>query len=109
MRIANRTVMVALLAGVVGVSGAKRASANMTQGDTKFEELSALVTRKMAEHRVSGVAFGIVKNGQVSVRGFGVTNMQDPQPITADTVFPIASISKTVVATAIMRLVEQGK
>ena len=53
--------------------------------------------------------FGIVKNGQVTVRGFGVTNLDDPQPITADTIFALASISKTVTATAMMRLVEQGK
>src|SRR5262249_52863156 len=39
---------------------------------------------------------------------FGVTNVDDPQPITADTVFPLASISKTVTTTAVMRLVEQG-
>ena len=63
----------------------------------------------MAEYGVPGVAFGIVKNGQVTVRGFGVTNLDDPQPVTPDTVFALASISKTVTATAMMRLVEQGK
>jgi CubicO group peptidase (beta-lactamase class C family) len=43
------------------------------------------------------------------MRGFGITNADNSQPITAETMFPIASISKTVTATAIMRLVEQGK
>jgi CubicO group peptidase (beta-lactamase class C family) len=38
-----------------------------------------------------------------------VTNVEDPLPVTPHTVFPIASISKTFAATAIMRLVEQGK
>ena len=37
------------------------------------------------------------------MRGFGVTNVEDPLPITPETVFPLASISKTVAATAIMR------
>ena len=63
----------------------------------------------MTEYGVPGVAFGIVKNGQAAVKVFGVTNVDDPQPITADTVFALASISKTVTATAMMRLVEQGK
>ena len=63
----------------------------------------------MAEYSVPGVAVGMIKDGQITVRGFGVTNLDDPQPITPDTIFPLASISKTVAATAIMRLVEQGK
>ena len=42
-------------------------------------------------------------------RAFGVTNTANPQPLTPDTVFPIASLSKTITATAIMRPVEQGK
>jgi CubicO group peptidase (beta-lactamase class C family) len=79
------------------------------QTDAKFEELATLVTRKMAEYHVPGVAFGIVKNGHFTMRGFGVTNVEYPQPIGPDTVFPIASISKTFATTAIMRLVEQGK
>jgi len=79
------------------------------QSDPKFDQISALITQKMTEYGVPGVAFGIVKNGQVTVKGFGVTNVDDPQPITPDTVFALASISKTVTATAMMRLVEQGK
>ena len=79
------------------------------QTDPKFDQISALITQKMTEYGVPGVAFGIVKNGQMTVKGFGVTNLDDPQPITPDTVFALASISKTVTATAMMRLVEQGK
>lgn len=76
---------------------------------TGFDALASLVDKKMVEYGVPGVAFGIVKNGEVRTRAFGVTNLDNPQPVTADTVFPLASITKTVVATAVMRLVEQGK
>jgi CubicO group peptidase (beta-lactamase class C family) len=79
------------------------------QADQKFEQLAALVTQKMTEHNVPGVAFGVLKGGQITTRGLGVTNVEHPLPITGDTVFPIASISKTVTTTAVMRLVEQGK
>ena len=79
------------------------------QADPQFEELAALVARKMTEYGVPGVAFGMVRHGKVTMRGFGVTNVDDPQPVTPDTVFALASISKTVTATAIMRLAEQGK
>lgn len=56
-----------------------------------------------------GVALGILHDGVMTIRGLGVTNIEDPLPVTAHTVFPIASISKTFAATAMMRLVEQGK
>ena len=77
--------------------------------DQRFDALAALAEAKMREHGVPGVALGIVADGAVTIRGFGVTNLEDPLPITPHTVFPIASISKTFAATAMMRLVEQGK
>ena len=79
------------------------------QSDNRFDEIAALVTTKMAEYRVPGVGLGIVKTGQVMTRGFGVTSTDDPQPVTTDSVFTIASISKTVTATAVMKLIEQGR
>jgi CubicO group peptidase (beta-lactamase class C family) len=79
------------------------------QADTRVEEIADLVSKKMAEYHVPGVALGIAKNGQVTLRGFGVTNVDDPQPLTPDTLMTIASISKTMTATAIVKLVEQGR
>src|SRR5262249_49198322 len=61
------------------------------------------------EYGVPGVALGVVADGATTIRALGVTNVEDPLPVTAHTVFPIASISKTFTATAVMRLVEQGK
>src|SRR5688572_27619533 len=75
----------------------------------RFEALVAFAEGKMREHRVPGVALGIVDNGAITTRGLGVTNVDDPLPVTEHTVFPIASISKTFAATAAMRLVEQGR
>lgn len=80
-----------------------------TQNDPRFEQIAALVEKKMAEYGVPGVAFGIVKNGQATVRALGVTNLDNPQAVTPDTIFALASVSKTITTTAMMRLVEQGK
>ncbi|HXG87117.1 MAG TPA: serine hydrolase domain-containing protein [Vicinamibacterales bacterium] len=77
--------------------------------DRHFEAIARLITEKMREHHVPGVALGVIRDGQTTVRGFGVTNLEDPQEVTADTIFPLASISKTVTATAVMRLVERGQ
>jgi CubicO group peptidase (beta-lactamase class C family) len=80
-----------------------------SQSDVRFDELCKLVESKMTEHHVPGVSYGVLKNGNRMVRSFGVTSIEDPQPVTPDTIFPIASISKTFTTTAIIRLIEQGK
>jgi CubicO group peptidase (beta-lactamase class C family) len=79
------------------------------RADARFDALVALATEKMQAYRVPGVALGVLQNGVTTMRGLGVTNVEDPLSITPHTVFPIASISKTFAATAMMRLVEQGK
>ena len=104
MRIVKRALRVALLAtlGATTTSGAQST-------DAKFEALATLTAAKLKEFGVPGVAIGIVHNGNTMIRGVGITNVEDSLPVTAHTVFPIASISKTFAATAMMRLVEQGK
>lgn len=77
--------------------------------DSRFEAIAALALAKMQEHGVPGVAIGIIADGHATIRGLGVTSVENPLPITAHTVFPIASISKTFAATAMLRLIEQGK
>ena len=54
--------------------------------DPKFEQLAALVTQKMSEYRIPGVAFGILKNGRMTMRGLGITNADNPQPLTPETI-----------------------
>jgi CubicO group peptidase (beta-lactamase class C family) len=80
-----------------------------SQSDPRFEAIASLAESKMKEFGVPGVAVGIIANGVATTRGLGITNVEDPLPVTPHTVFPIASISKTFATTAIMRLVEQGK
>ncbi len=97
-----------LLAGVTGIVPPEVRSSTV-QESGRFDEIAKLISAKMAEHHIPGVAFGVLKNGQITARGFGVTNVDDPQPVTPETVFPIASISKTVAATALMTRVRQGR
>ena len=109
MPVFSRSVLVAPVAVIVVALASTSTRYAAQAPDPKFEQLAALVGEKMKEYGVPGVAFGVLKNGQVTMRGFGTTNVDNPQPLTPDAMFPIASISKTVTATAIMRLVEQGK
>lgn len=57
-----------------------------------------------------GAAVAVVKDGEVIHRkGYGLANIEWNIPITPDTVFRLASISKQFTAVAIMMLAERGK
>ncbi len=55
-----------------------------------------------------GVAVGILNAGRAQAGGFGVTNTETPAAVDEYTLFQIGSTTKTVTATAVLRLVEQG-
>lgn len=60
-------------------------------------------------NRVPGIAMAIVHNGRVlSTRGFGVTDIGNPQPVDAHTVFRLASLSKAFAGTMAGLLVNDG-
>jgi CubicO group peptidase (beta-lactamase class C family) len=73
-----------------------------------FRALDAKIEAAMAEHRIPGVAVGVWCRGQEHVRGFGVGNVDFPQPVDGDTLFRIGSTNKTFTGTTVMRLVEKG-
>ena len=73
-----------------------------------FRELDTKIEAGMARYRIPGVAIGVLYQGDEYVRGYGVTNVDEPQPVDGDTLFRIASTTKTFTGTAVMRLVEQG-
>lgn len=63
----------------------------------------------MAAYGIPGVAVGVLYAGREYLKGFGVTNVDHPQPVDPDTVFRVGSTTKVFTGTALMRLVEQGK
>lgn len=95
--------------GFASVSLVAHQASAQSGNDQRFDAIATLAQSKMEEFGVPGVALGILHNGALSIRGLGITNVEDSLPVNAHTVFPIASISKTFAATAIMRLVEEGK
>src|SRR3954454_19662715 len=84
-------------------------TATIVDGKTKFAELAPVVTEAMERLGVPGAAVGILYDGVEYTAGVGITNINHPLPVDSDTLFQIASISKTFTATTTMRLVEQGK
>ena len=65
---------------------------------------------EVRKREIPGLALAVVMDGEVVYKGaIGVRKLGDPEVLTPEHVFHLASVSKTFVATAIMQLVEQGK
>jgi CubicO group peptidase (beta-lactamase class C family) len=64
----------------------------------------------MVDNRVPGLVWGVVKDGRlVAVEGMGVQDLEAKRPVTADSAFRIASMSKAFTAYAVLGLQAEGK
>jgi CubicO group peptidase (beta-lactamase class C family) len=72
-------------------------------------ELQDKVTELGTELGVVGVAVGVLADGEEFYAFHGVTSVENPLPVDATTYFQFGSTGKTYTATAMMRLVDQGK
>ena len=74
-----------------------------------FDKVERFILLEMKSSHIPGLSIGIVKDNKVVyVKGFGKAD-QTGRPVTPQTPFVIASVSKSFTALAIMQLVEKGK
>jgi CubicO group peptidase (beta-lactamase class C family) len=65
---------------------------------------------EVAEKKIPGAAMLIERNGEIAyAKNFGLANPLANQPVTADTIFRIYSMSKPITTVAAMMLVEDGR
>lgn len=72
------------------------------------EPLVRYAQSELSRLHVPGAAVGVLFEGRAYAGGVGVTNIEHPQRVTAETLFQVGSTSKTFTATALMQLVENG-
>lgn len=77
--------------------------------DQTFKKIAKRIVSEMKRLKVPGVSIGIWHKGKEYAEGFGVTSVEHPLPVTADTLFQTGSISKTFTGTLLMKLAEDGK
>ena len=73
------------------------------------DHLKALLDTHAARTGCPGVAVGVYLDGEEFYAYHGVTSVENPLPVDANTLFQFGSTGKTFTATAVMRLVEAGK
>jgi beta-lactamase class C len=78
--------------------------------DIDYSLIDQRLQRLMEKPAMVGLAVGIVENGRITfLRGYGETVAGSGDPVTADTVFRWASVSKGVASTLVAKLAEEGK
>ena len=71
--------------------------------------VDALAMQLLSRH-TAGVSVAVARDGKVVLaRGYGLANLEHSVAVTPETVFHIASISKNILAAAILQLVDEGK
>src|SRR4029434_9071117 len=79
-------------------------------GNDPVAELDAFITRALKQYQVPGAAVAVVRDGKVSlVKGYGVRNATKAGPVNENTIFQLASVTKTLTATAAATVVDESK
>ncbi len=74
-----------------------------------ISDLKSYIPGRMAEGNVPGLSIALIRDFQIVwSEGFGVTDKFTKNPVTPETVFEVASISKPVTACIALRLVDAG-
>lgn len=82
-------------------------AANLDWNQSNFDEYVATC---MEQWEIPGVAIGIIKDGKIiSAKGYGVRNIATGDLVDEETLFPLASVTKTFTATLLGLSVDEGK
>lgn len=75
-----------------------------------FSELEKSIEAELKNAKTPGAAFAIVSGDKIIfAKGFGITNAENANPVTAETLFRMGSTTKMFTAAALVSLAEQEK
>jgi CubicO group peptidase (beta-lactamase class C family) len=78
--------------------------------EDELEGLDAFIELAMKEYGVPGASVAVVKEGDVVyLKGFGVRKAGESEKVDGDTVFQLASVTKTFTAASVASMVDRGK
>ncbi len=93
-------------------SGPPERPLNLAPGDLSYlkEYMGWFMRKRMNERGLRGLSFALVdESGTLWSGGLGFADVAARLPANEDTIYPVASISKTITAAAVLRLVEGGR
>ncbi len=86
------------------------ASADDKSDAALYAKVDAIFADYALDQHIPGLVVGIVADGKlVHVHGLGVQDLESQRPVTPDTLFRIASMSKAFTALTVLKLRDDGK
>ncbi len=77
---------------------------------SELDQLAAAVQEVMQKGRVPGAAFALIRDGELAgERVLGLADAASGAPVTVETIFEAASLSKPVVAYIVLKIAERGE
>ena len=82
-----------------------------SKSTTQFvRELDKKIPELLNDFTVPGAAIAIIENGEIILqKGYGFSDIKKQEKVEIKTGFNIGSISKTIAAWGVMKLVQEGK
>jgi len=78
--------------------------------DDKFESLGKIIRNYMRRNKIPGLSISIFQEDKIIYsKGFGARDLERFLPMTPQTLIGIGSITKSITAFGIMKLIERGK
>jgi CubicO group peptidase (beta-lactamase class C family) len=72
--------------------------------------LDAFISKALKEYQVPGAAVAVVQDGKpVLLKGYGIRDVTKPGAVDENTIFQLASVTKTVTGAAAATVVDEGK
>src|SRR5256714_2201968 len=103
-------ILLPILLMPLGVTGQEKSHVTSEQVTHAIQELEKLAQKQIQENALPGLAIAIVfQDKAVYAKGFGVRDVNTKAPVDADTVFQLASVSKSIGSTVVAELVGEGK
>src|SRR5437868_12021463 len=76
----------------------------------RLQQIDALVKRHLDAKSFSGAVTLVARNGRIaSLKAHGLMDLESKKPMQTDAMFRIMSMTKPVVGTAILMMMEEGK
>jgi CubicO group peptidase (beta-lactamase class C family)/pimeloyl-ACP methyl ester carboxylesterase len=99
-----------ILAAPFCVTAQEKLHVTSEQVTLAIQELEKLAQKQIQENALPGLAIAVVfQDKAVYAKGFGVRDASAKNPVDADTVFQLASLSKPIGSTVVAELVSEGK
>jgi CubicO group peptidase (beta-lactamase class C family) len=94
----------------IRIRGARAAAPATGEADRRLRSFDKLLTSFVEAHHVPGAALAVTRNCKlIYARGFGFADEEKKQPVAPGALFRIASVSKSLTATAVLQLAEKGR